>query len=427
MRLSAMYLDFDNFFGGLFSSDPQAALALMERPSVWLERLKTAQIEESRRLLVMRCYLNPAGWVADPREEGARLYFSKFRPFFVQAGFEVVDCPALTRGSKNAADIRIVIDVMTALNGPARYDEFVLLSSDADFTPLLQVVRAHGRLATVVAASPTAAAYQSLADHYLDVQEVVELADPEFAPSGATPEPAAKTTASEARAVDIGPAHEKFAMTVRAAYEEAAAPLNLAQLANGLHASMRTEITGSEWFGSGSFRRAVERLDLPGATFSPHYLWDTSRHEAPKNGTSGTAIPAQISRFCEVTKLPRIASEQWPVVYQSLEAYAATHDFNLTEATKWSRDYATGLGSDVARSVFVYVVLACRDSGVMLSADVTPTPSQISSAVHASVLSQAEVAGLDVSSEDSLVLARWLHVEPSDSEAISTSATAPPA
>lgn len=424
MRLSAMYLDFDNFFGGLFSSDPRAALALMERPSGWLQRLKTAQIEESRRFLVMRCYLNPAGWVPDPREEGARLYFSKFRPFFVQAGFEVVDCPTLTRGSKNAADIRIVIDVMTALNGPTRYDEFVLLSSDADFTPLLQVVRAHGRLATVVAASPTAAAYQSLADHYLDVQEVVELAEAEFSVNGATPEATAETTTSEAKAVDTGPAHEKFATTVRAAYEEATAPLNLAQLANALHASMRAEITGSEWFGSGSFRRVVEGLNLPGATLSQHYLWDTSRHEAPKNGTSGTAIPAQISRFCEVSKLPRIASSQWPIVYLSLEAYAATHDFNLTESTKWSRDYAAGLGADVARSVFVFVVLACRNSGVMLSADVTPTAGQIGSALLSSVMSQAEVAGLEVSSADRLALARWLHVEEPGADEQSASAVA---
>ena len=140
-RRSAMFIDFDNFFSGLLSSDPKAALELAERPSAWIHRLATHDAHDVRRWLVLRCYMNPSGNIAHPLRPGERLYFSKFRPFFTQAGVEVVDCPSLTREAKNGADIRIVIDVMTALQHDTCYDEFVLASSDADFTPLLQVLR----------------------------------------------------------------------------------------------------------------------------------------------------------------------------------------------------------------------------------------------------------------------------------------------
>jgi uncharacterized LabA/DUF88 family protein len=49
----------------------------------------------------------------------------------------VIDCPPLTSQNKNGADIRMVMDILDALNHQTRFNEFILLSSDADFTPLL--------------------------------------------------------------------------------------------------------------------------------------------------------------------------------------------------------------------------------------------------------------------------------------------------
>ena len=104
---AAMYIDFDNFFGGLIAADPDSAVEVATNPSTWLARLTHEHSGDGgRRWLALRCYMNPAGWVTNPRVETERLYFSKFRPYFVRAGFEVVDCPTLARG-KNAADIRI--------------------------------------------------------------------------------------------------------------------------------------------------------------------------------------------------------------------------------------------------------------------------------------------------------------------------------
>lgn len=174
-RRSALYIDFDNFFGGLLRSDPQAAMRIAERPQVWLEGLTHPEHGAPRRWLQLRCYLNPGGSVPHPTEPGQRIRFDAFRPYFTQAGVEVVDCPALTRQAKNAADIRIVVDVMTALKQGALFDEFVLASSDSDFTPLLQVLRAADLRTCVIATGSSAIAYEALADEYLDEQDLFDL------------------------------------------------------------------------------------------------------------------------------------------------------------------------------------------------------------------------------------------------------------
>src|SRR5579875_3583929 len=103
---AALYVDFDNVFSGLFKLDPDVAIQFAEDPGSWLKRLATTLTEGTpRRWLVLRCYLNPAGWLMhhNAAGESGRLFFSRFRPSFVRAGFEVVDCPRLN-STKNGAD-----------------------------------------------------------------------------------------------------------------------------------------------------------------------------------------------------------------------------------------------------------------------------------------------------------------------------------
>ncbi|WP_436521578.1 hypothetical protein [Actinoplanes sp. HUAS TT8] len=96
---AALYLDFDNVFSGLIKQDPDVAIQFAKDPAAWLVRLTTSlTVDGPRRWLILRCYMNPGGWVPNPDSEAAqpRLYYSQFRPFFVNAGFEVIDCPRLT-------------------------------------------------------------------------------------------------------------------------------------------------------------------------------------------------------------------------------------------------------------------------------------------------------------------------------------------
>ena len=165
---TALLIDFDNVFISLWDLDRNAALQFASDPSDWLQVLANTHLNgEPRRWLVARCYLNPAGFV-NAADRSERVYFSRFRPGLVRAGFEVIDCPAVTRQGKNAADIRIVLDVLDLLSHRTRFDEFVLASGDADFMPLLQRIRAEDRRITIMSPSYLASAYTAVADRIVD-------------------------------------------------------------------------------------------------------------------------------------------------------------------------------------------------------------------------------------------------------------------
>lgn len=427
MIKAALFLDFDNFFSGLMAADPVSALALVASPSRWLQRLRTSYSDDDeRQWLVLRCYMNPAGWLPDPQKPGERLYFSRFRPFFTQAGVEVVDCPALTKNAKNGADIRIVIDVMTALRANTRYEEFVIASADADFTPLLQVLRADDRRIAVIATSSTAMAYESLADRFLDEQDIFDLisADPVADSDTELDQPVLgidqpqQSSVLVAATVSVDSGFDFFATAVRSAYSGAEGPINLARLSSEVRASCEISATDSLWFGAGSFVRALQRVNLPNVRFSQHYLWDATRHIEPVQSTPITqpALPASVTHFAEITGMPRMSSDNWPIVYRTLEAYAALHVFNFTEASKWSRDQAAGAGADIPRSAFSFVIRASQGGGADLNSEPSPNATDIARALFSSILRRAEVAGLEVSESEKCELAAWIHYQEPESQ-----------
>ncbi len=167
---TALYLDFDNVFSGLMKLDPTVALRFAREPKLWLDRLSTRLTNDGeRRWLVLSCYLNPNGSILPAGED--RLYFSKFRNAFTDAGFEVIDCPRLAH-AKNGADIRMALDAAEALRAEARYDEFVIVSGDSDMTPLLVRLRAADRRTTVVTASDSAHVLDAIADRLVRGEEL---------------------------------------------------------------------------------------------------------------------------------------------------------------------------------------------------------------------------------------------------------------
>jgi hypothetical protein len=110
---------------------------------------------------VRRCYLNPRA-------------FNRYRPFFIRSAFEVIDCPPLTSQGKTSADITMALDVMDALNFPTRFDEFIIFSGDADFTPVLLRLRKHDRETAVLAVGPSSAAYEAAADRVVPTDRFLE-------------------------------------------------------------------------------------------------------------------------------------------------------------------------------------------------------------------------------------------------------------
>lgn len=281
---SAIFVDFDNVFSALWAIDGALAIRFASDPINWLANLaKRDAGQDSRRWLVARCYMNPSGWVSAPGEQNDRLWFYKFRADFVKAGFEVLDCPTLTRGAKNAADIRIVIDALDLLNHRTHFDEFVFVSGDSDFTPLLYRLRAEGRRTAIVAPGRLSSAFSAVANETFGFDRIGML----LGGAGRELPESLSATAPEPNQLPSGD-EQAFARLIRRRYDEAKAPLNLSSLSS----EVIRELPGaksSDWFGDGTFRKALDRLALPNVRFAQHHLWDERRHQPPAPVPTGEA------------------------------------------------------------------------------------------------------------------------------------------
>jgi hypothetical protein len=167
---SALFVDFDNVYLNLEAVDRRAAERFATDPMrwlTWLEQTLDAPDEGAgeegrrRRVIVRRCYLNPGS-------------FGRFRPDFIRAAFNVTDCPPLTARGKTSADIYLAMGVLDVLAQLPHVEEYIILSADADFTPVLLRLRSYDRRTVVLAVGPASVAYTTASDLVLTEETFVE-------------------------------------------------------------------------------------------------------------------------------------------------------------------------------------------------------------------------------------------------------------
>jgi hypothetical protein len=122
-----------------------------------------------------RCYGNPVPRRNAHDNSTDMNSFPFVRHHFLRAGFEVIDCPPLTAQLKNSSDIRMVMDVRDYLTHDTYFDEFIILSGDADFTPVLHRLRAHARRTVIFANDFTAAPYTAISDGEVREADLIAL------------------------------------------------------------------------------------------------------------------------------------------------------------------------------------------------------------------------------------------------------------
>ncbi|HOP18020.1 MAG TPA: NYN domain-containing protein, partial [Gammaproteobacteria bacterium] len=266
---SALFVDFDNVYSALRRLDPAVAERFAFQPIQWMRWLTDSLVAPphapdgaKRRLLVRRCYLNPQA-------------YQRFRPAFNRAGFEIIDCPPMTSEGKTSTDIHMVLDVVDLVQHEVHYDEFIVFSADADFTPLLRKLRRSDRRTTVLAVGFPSAAYQASADLLIDQDDFIRFglgfADPEPAPTPAS-------VGASRSAADI----TKDVRSLIARYvAESPKPVSLPSLAS----KALKEVEGldaANWAGYGGFRKLVEALQMPKlrVNWETGTVLDPARHAA---------------------------------------------------------------------------------------------------------------------------------------------------
>lgn len=367
----ALFVDFDNVYLGLRRLDAKAAVAFAGDPGHWLAELGTGTDADgpfTRRFLVRACYLNPSA-------------FAEFRPNFTRAGFQVVDCPSLTQQGKSSADINLVLDAIDALSAPTRYEEFVVVSADADFTPLVQRLRADDRRVTIITASPSASAYRAVADAVVTSDAFAELVT---TTSALPDEPAAALSSNGAPAAKPAPVAEAVAGAAAATRSSSSAARRAVQqlvraadrpivLGAAAQAALQADpdLSGS-WGGARTFAAWLAR-ELPGlgATTKtpPGYVWDPKRFdEADLPGAAVAATTDLQRQVVAVTDVPGLTQADYRVLLERLAADVAGHDFDRIETARRVREACQKAGAKVGRASVNFVIGGLLYVGATLGA-----------------------------------------------------------
>ena len=276
---SALFVDFDNVYSGLRRLDVAYAEAFASDPLRWLNWVTTQlamplapEAPVQRRILVRRCYLNP-------------VMYQRFRFGFSKAGFEITDCPPMTSAGKTSTDIHMVLDMVDVLQSPTHYDEFIVFSADADFTPVLRKLRRDDRRTTIFAAGATSASYDASSDLIIApdafVSEALGFGDEEMTP---TAPPDLESLLSQAEAL------------IWSVMDKSSEPIMLPALTRIL-ATQVPGLTDSRWAGRGTFTGFLRDLTLDPLRIDRenNWLYDPRRvrHaggiEAPRMGRNDTA------------------------------------------------------------------------------------------------------------------------------------------
>jgi hypothetical protein len=349
--LSALFIDFDNIYLSLKGRDEDAASRFSQNPSFWLAQIVSGALIRSdhvnphirRKIIVGRCYGNPVPRRSGREGVGDPSSFAFVRHNFMRAGLEVVDCPHLTSQFKNSSDIRIACDVRDHLDHATRFDEFIILSGDADFTPVLLSLRSHNRQTIIYSNEYTSPYYKAFADGRVEEDDLVRclmqgepaLPAPDESPflpaleqatraaAPALPPRAQQQGAAVAALADPARAKRRPANPADAAIqsliddfkaigseilelvldvvENSEKPVPLAYLADRAQKTLgHAKTIGTNWAGSGGFlnfltQNLPEELRL--SEKPPHFVYNPSKHrmrDEPRaaEGTQQQAVVA---------------------------------------------------------------------------------------------------------------------------------------
>jgi hypothetical protein len=290
--LSAVFVDYDNIYLSLKRKSEEAAKRFAKDASAWLRAIETGRLitatntpfsEIPRRIVMNRCYGNPVPRRNAHDNSTDMNSFPFVRHHFLRAGFEVIDCPPLTAQLKNSSDIRMVMDVRDYLTHDTYFDEFIILSGDADFTPVLHRLRAHARRTVIFANDFTAAPYTAISDGEVREADLIALIL-----SGALPDDVAGEAPVTTPSAKAEETRREIVAEVVAGVRGSPAPVPLEALADrALRALGHEKTIATGWAGAGSFFELL-RQQLPQdikLTKEPPYLaFDAKRH-----GEDGTA------------------------------------------------------------------------------------------------------------------------------------------
>jgi hypothetical protein len=291
--LSTIFIDYDNIYLSLKRKSEDAAKRFAKDAGHWLREIESGRLITAtnglaatapRRIVMNRCYGNPVPRRNSSDNATDMNSYPFVRHHFLRAGMEAIDCPPLTSQLKNSADIRMVMDVRDLLNHDTYFDEFIILSGDADFTPLLHRLRAHARRTVVFANDHTAAPYTAIADGEIRESSLISLLLEGSASAVENDAARAIAAPSVVPAPSLDKVRHDILAEVVGWVKSAGQPVPLEALADRAVRTLGHDRTvGTGWAGAGSFSNLLTKglpAEIRLSDQAPYYVFDASRQLA---------------------------------------------------------------------------------------------------------------------------------------------------
>jgi hypothetical protein len=448
---TALFVDFDNMYLNLRSIDPSAGEAFATEPDRWLRWMNEdmgqvvpdATDQTGREILIRSCYLNP-------------VTFGRYRPFFTRSAFRVVDCPSLTSRGKNSADIYMVLDIIDTLAHSTHFDEFILLSADADFTPVMLRLRAHDRRTVLLANGPSATALQSACDMVIPLEIFLNEAlgislDPasttasaNTAPtlaarsqfvSAASP-PAARSHPAESN-IDVAGLRKAMRSELTSFLAVAEAPVPMAAAAQWIRQQLGEKVLVSRWGGSGSFTKFAESMTSSTLKVSgphpPGYLLDPQRHDPlVEPEIARDPLPAALAnlahRAARIVSVPQLTPDGYRVLFQEIACLSAAGPVTetLNASAPRIRDRCKERGALVSRSAVQFVLQGLQITGIDWR-DTGRDASTLAAGFAENVIRLCQNARMELTAAEEEQLRTWITTaEPSHDGTTSPAGSGPP-
>lgn len=290
--LTTVFVDYDNIYLSLKRKNEDAAKRFAKDSGSWLQAIlagalvtptSTLPAPSARRLVMSRCYGNPSPRRNAHDNSTDMNSFPFVRHHFLRAGFEAIDCSPMTGQLKNAADIRIVMEISDLMHHKTYFDEFIVMSGDADFTPLIHRLRSHARRTVVYANEQTARPYTALSDGEIREADLVDLLLEGRAINLQTQDRSLALTAAPALPkVDIEAARKAILAEVIGFVRNSAQAVPLEKLADrAVRIVGRDQTVDTDWAGHGTFRDLLlanlpDELHL--SDTPPYTVFDATKH-----------------------------------------------------------------------------------------------------------------------------------------------------
>ncbi len=289
--LSTVFVDYDNIYLSLKRKSDEAAKRFAKDSGTWLQGIISGELITptsslaaggQRRIAMNRCYGN-----SQPRRNAHdnstdMNSFPFVRHHFMRAGFEVIDCPPLTAQLKNSADIRIVMDIRDILTHDTYFDEFIILSGDADFTPVLHRLRAHARRTVVFANDHTAQPYTAISDGEIRESNLIALLLNNRLPGSESAPRELSASNAAIPVIDIEEARRAILIEIVGHVRTAPQAVPLETLADrAVRMVGREKTVGTNWGGYGTFRDLLLAGlpdDIHLSDTAPYTVFDGNRH-----------------------------------------------------------------------------------------------------------------------------------------------------